>query len=119
MGIYVIGSPIMRSRLQEIAGERFGDLVKGVVDIEKNLLIVGAELHIDAATELQEKYGSLGRALWGINLYPAEEGEKFIEFDSMINLKPALKNRTRGVESEETRNAIIRIVRDKVIDFGL
>jgi len=41
--------------------------------------------------------------LWGINIYPEKSGEDFIEFDSMMNLKPALGNKTRGVDSEETR----------------
>lgn len=117
--MYVISQPITRARLKEITSERFGDLVKGVVDVERRLLIVGPELHIDAAIELQEKYASQGHTLWGINLYPAEEGEAFIEFDSMINLKPAQGNRTRGVDNEEIRNTIVALVREKVSDSGL
>lgn len=119
MPTYLIDSAITRSRLQEIAHERFGDLVKGVVDIEKKLLILGQELHIDGATELQEKFESKSEALWGINLYPGAEGEAFLEFDSMINLKPALGNRTRGVDNPEVREAIRCVVREKISDSGL
>lgn len=116
MGTHHITEPITRARLQEIANEQFGDLVKGVVDIEQGLLIVGQELHIDGATELQEKFQSKGESLWGINLYPGETGEGFLEFDSMINLKPALGNRTRGIEDEKIRTAIADIVYKKIFD---
>ena len=119
MGIYVLKEAISRARLQEIAKERFGDLVKGVVDTEQRILAVGAELHVDAAVELQEKENSKSEQLWGINLYPAETGEAFIEFDSMINLKPALGNRTREVDDAVTRERIKAIVRNIVEDSGL
>lgn len=36
------------------------------------------------------------------------------EFDSMINLKPAFGNRTRGVDNLETQNKIIEIVKKLV-----
>lgn len=119
MGTYRIDKPIDRARLQEIANERFGDIVKGVVDIEQRLLVVGQELHIDGATELQENVASKGENLWGINLYPATHGEDFIEFDSVINLKPALGNRSRDVEDMAVRERIIAIVKEKITDSGL
>ena len=119
MGIYVLKEAISRARLQEIAKERFGDLVKGVVDTEQRILAVGAELHVDAAVELQEKENSKSEQLWSINLYPAETGEAFMEFDSMINLKPALGNRTREVDDAVTRERIKAIVRNIVEDSGL
>ena len=77
----------------------YDNLVKAVVDIEKNLMAVDAGLHSDLE-ELLIEDSSLPKNLWGINLWPEESEDKFIEFDSMINLKPALGNRTRGVEKE-------------------
>ena len=53
--------------------------------------------------------------VWGINLYPEKSGEAFIEFDSMVNLKPAYGNRTRGVENNEVREKIINIVNKFVL----
>lgn len=119
MGTYRIDTPITRARLQEIANERFGDMVKGVVDTEKQLLIIGQELHIDGATELQEKESSKSEHLWGVNLYPAETGEAFLEYDSVINIKPSLGNRTRGVENAEIRGKIKAVVKQKIIDSNL
>ena len=39
-----------------------------------------------------------------------EAGEDFIEFDSMINLKPQFGNRSRSVENEEIQNKIREVV---------
>ncbi len=86
----------------------FGDLVKAVVDIEKNIMIVDAELHADQEKVFLEN-GSKQNNLWGINLYP-EEKDDFIEFDSMINLRPSWGNYTRGVDDENVRKKIVEIV---------
>jgi hypothetical protein len=92
-----------------MAEEGFGDLVKVVVDIEKQILAVGGELHADEETLLL-KSGSRQENLWGINLYPQKAGEEFIEFDSVINLRPAQGNRSRGIENPEIQKRIREIV---------
>jgi len=91
----------------------FGNMVKAVVDIERELLALDAELHSDLEALLLED-GSKQENLWGINLYPGMPVNDFIEFDSMINMRPSQGNRSRGVESEEIRKRIIEIV-NKVI----
>ena len=48
--------------------------------------------------------------VWGINIYPDEPGEEWIEFDSMINVRPAQGNRSRGVDDPAMQAAIRRIV---------
>ena len=115
MGIRIVKDRISRIELQKIANERFGDLVKAAVDIEQGIMALGPELHADAEAELIEKEGSRRENIWGINLYPAETGDMFLEFDSMINLKPAQENRTRGVDDEKIRQEIRRIV-EKIIE---
>jgi hypothetical protein len=57
--------------------------------------------------------GSEQENLWGINLYPDMDGEDFIEFDSMINIRPRQGNRSRGVEDVNVRNRIIEIINNK------
>ncbi len=104
---------ILISELKEMAGHFFGDMVKGVVDIERDLLAVDAELHADLEALLLED-GSRQNNLWGINLYPELSGDQFVEFDSMINLRPSQGNKSRGVEDEEIRKQIIAIVSRKV-----
>lgn len=112
MQILVMGledeEKIRRSQLKEMAGG-FVNLVKAVVDIEKGIMAIGGELHADEEALLLEK-GSKQLNLWGINLYPELQGEKFIEFDSVINLRPIQNNRSRGVEDAQIRQKIIEIV---------
>lgn len=101
--------------LNEMAKKMFGSLVKAVVDIEKEILVIDAEMHADEEKLLIEN-GSKQENCWGINLYPENQGDDFIEFDSMINLRPSQNNRTRGVEDEKIRKKIIQIVWGKVED---
>lgn len=95
--------------LKDMARRMFGNLVKAVVDVEKEVMAVDAELHVDLLEKLIED-GSKQENLWGLNIYPEREDENWIEFDSMINLKPLFGNRTRNIENPETRDKIIKIV---------
>jgi len=58
--------------------------------------------------------GSEQKNIWGINLYPEIEGDDFIEFDSMINMRPSQGNMSRGVDSEEIQTKIKRIVNERI-----
>lgn len=111
----IIRAPITRSELTTLAAARFGDLVKAVVDITRGVMAVSGELHADEEALLLED-GSRQHDLWGINLYPAETGEDWIEFDSVINVRPSQNNRSRSVEDEHTRAAIRRVVHALVPD---
>ncbi len=113
--ILLLHDPISRSDLELIAAQGFGDMVKGVVDIRRAILAVGAELHSDEEAALLDD-GSQQSDLWGINLYPAERTDDWIEFDSMINVRPAQGNRSRSVEDPSLRAEIVRIVGSLVVD---
>ncbi len=54
--------------------------------------------------------------LWGINLYPAERGDDWVDFDSMINIRPSLDNRSRNVEDAALRDLIRSAVANLVKD---
>ena len=99
--------------LRQLAERRFGDMVKAVVDLRRGILLLDAELHADQEAELLAE-GSAQGDLWGINLYPAADGADWLEFDSMINLRPSFGNRSRGVDEPATREAIIALV-DRVV----
>ena len=98
-----------------MAEAMFGDLVKAVVDVRREVMVVDAELHADQEAFLLEK-GSKQVDLWGINLYPELAGEDFVEFDSMINLRPSQENRSREVQDPVIRERILEIVRKLVPD---
>lgn len=100
--------------LKEMAERMYGDLVKGVVDIERKLVVFDAEMHADEEQYLLEK-GSRQDDLWGFNVYPGKYGTgDFIEFDSMINIRPRQKNMSRSVEDSEIRDRIQAIVSEVV-----
>lgn len=100
--------------LKLMSENMFGDLVKAVVDIEKIIMAIDAGLHADQEKVLLEN-GSQQENLWGINLYPDDfQDEDFIEFDSMINLRPSWGNRSRGVDDENIQQKIIEIVNELV-----
>ena len=102
--------PVKVEELTQMSEKMFGGLVKAVVDIKQEMMIVDADLHADQEQELLES-GSEQADLWGINLYPELFGtEDFIEFDSMINIRPVLGNRTRYVDDEALRERIVAIV---------
>lgn len=92
----------------------FHGLVKAVVDIEEESMVVDAVIHADLEKYLLDN-GSNQDNLWGINLYPELTDEDFIEFDSMINIRPRLNNFSRGIEDEKTRKKIISIVNKLVV----
>jgi len=97
------------TELKEMSGRIFGNMVKAVVDVERGLLAVDAELHSDLEALLIQE-GSKQANLWGINLYPEAPGADLVEFDSMINLRPSQGNRSRGVESQDTRQRVLAVV---------
>ena len=97
------------AELNSMAEQGFGTMVKAVVDVESGIMAVDAELHSDQEALLLEN-GSSQRDLWGINLYPDVTGDDWIEFDSMINLRPASGNRSRGVDDTVVRDRIREIV---------
>ena len=113
--LHIIENPIMRAELKKIAEERFGDLVKAAVDIEQEIMAVGGEFHMDEQTLLFEEKGSKQQNVWGLNIYPDETGDGFIEFDSMINLKPNQGNRSRSIQDPAIRERIILIVKKLII----
>ena len=109
MEIIIIKNKIEIEKLKNIAKNQFGSLVKAVVDLEQEIMAVGGELHADEEVLLSEKENSKRENTWGINIYPEKSKNDWIEFDSMINIKPQYNNRSRGVENVDIQNKIIAI----------
>lgn len=91
---------------EKISPDQLGAFVKIVADIEREILSVGCELHIDCAEELLQN-GSLSKNLWGANVYPQE---KKINFVSLINIRPADGNRSMKIELPEVREKVEKII---------
>ena len=109
VSMQILQAPTTTAKLKETAAALFGDMVKAVVDVDRRLIALDAELNSDLEALLLEN-GSSQNALWGINLYPDLKAEEFVEFDSLINIRPSQKNMGRGVNDKATREKIIDIV---------
>lgn len=111
MAIKIVKDSITRKELVEMASEEYGSVVKAAIDVEQGIMAVGGELHADEEVLLMEQEGSKREHTWGINIYPKNPEENWIEFDSMVNLKPAFGNRSRAVESLQVQGRIKEIVK--------
>jgi len=109
----IVTENVTLTEIKAMALATFGNLVKAVVDIEREFVAVDAELHADLEALLLEN-GSKQKNLWGINLYTEIQGDGFVEFDSMINMRPSQGNRSRGIEDKELRDKIIKIVARRI-----
>ena len=105
----ILDTPITKSDLLSSHVVFDGPMIKGVVDIKKGLLGIDANMHADIEQFMLEQ-GSFQDDLWGINLYPEDPDDDFIEFDSMINIRPRQGNRSRTVEDPQIRAKITEIV---------
>lgn len=104
--IRILSRPIRRSELEAMLPGYFGDMIKAVVDVQKSIVGLYAELHADIERELLQQ----GSDLWGINLYPEMEGEDFMEFDSLINIRPHQGSRSRDVQDPAIRKRIVEVI---------
>src|SRR3989338_2511115 len=110
----LIDAKITLSELQQMSDRMFGGLVKAVIDIKKEIMVVDASMHADEEKYLLD-HGSVQDELWGINIYPELTGEDFIEFDSMINIRPRLNNFSRGIDDEKLKKQILNIVNRLIV----
>ena len=113
MVILIVREPVETATVRQAATESFGDMAKAVVDIGRGVLALGGELHADAE-EVLLKDGSRQEDLWGINLYPERPVADWIEYSSLINVRPKAGNRSVVIADEGLR-AKIRAVVERLI----
>lgn len=98
------------AELKEMAKKMYGRIVKADVDVVKQAVVMDMGMHVDGEAFLLEN-DSKQKDIWGINLHPEKYGtDDFVEFESMINLRPSQGNFSRGVDDVEMREKILRIV---------
>lgn len=107
--IVVVDESIARGAVASLAEQRFGDMVKAVVDVRRRIMAIGGDLHADEEQVLLDR-GCRQEDLWGINIYHALPRSEWIEYDSLINIRPSQGNRSRDVEDEGMRSRIREIV---------
>jgi len=110
----IINSKTNLSEIWENREVQNTDLLKIVVDIDRKLIAVDAEMHADLE-ELLLKEGSKQEDLWGANLFPERTDSDFIEYTSFINIRPAQGNRAMEVQDNQVKEAIKKII-DELIE---
>ena len=109
----IITEEISINELKDMPGNYFDEMIKGVIDIKREILALDAPMHADEEAVLIEN-GSRQDDLWGINIYPLNDNNNLIEFESLINIKPQLNNRSITIQSKEIKERINSIL-DKMI----
>ncbi len=108
--VIVLDKKITPDKLKEVALDLDG-YIKFVVDIERGVMTAGGVRHVEGE-EILLKDGSKQQDLWGGG-YDLESGE--MDFDSMINIRPAQGNTSREVLDLEIRKAVEEIVRKLLV----
>ena len=105
----IIKEPVSLIEIWEARNTVFEEVLKIVVDINKNIIAVDAEMHADLE-QLLLMDGSLQYSLWGANIYPLRKRDDQLEFTSLINIRPAMGNRSMEVLDPGIRNKMALIV---------
>lgn len=109
MEIRIVKDKISLAEVEALAENWYGEMVKAVADLENGILAIGGEFHSEGA-ELLFKNGAKNENIWGFNIYPAKSRNEWLEFNSLVNIKPLASNRSMEIESQDIKNKIIEIV---------
>ena len=101
--------------VKEIAKEFYFPMIKGVVDIEKSVIVLGGEYHNDANMYLQENESCEQKDIWGFNIYLDKPREEWLEYNSLINIRPQVGNMAMDIQDKSIRDKIKEIVYKKII----
>jgi hypothetical protein len=110
----IIEKPTKLDELWQSKETGFIELMKIVVDIEKRILAIDAEMHSDLE-EFLLKNGSKQINLWGANIYPDKDKEDFLEFTSFINIRPSQNNKSMEIQNPDIKNLVRQIVNELLI----
>jgi hypothetical protein len=105
--IYLLTENPTLEQLREMLKEH-ETMIKIVIDIRRKILAGGGKMHADCESVLLGN-GSEQDDLWGANWYPEEQD---IEFESLINIRPVLGNRSIIIQSEELREKVEAVTRE-------
>lgn len=113
MNIKVVKDEISLAEVKEIAKEFYGNMIKGVIDVKNEIIALGGEYHMDANMVLTEQ-GSKQVNIWGFNLRLEKKEEEWIEYTSLINIRPNQGNREMELQDKNLRKKIKEIINKKI-----
>lgn len=92
--------------------EALGIYIKLAVDTERRILAGGGELHADCEQTLL-RAGSKQVHIWGADWYPLTQT---IGYESIINIRPSVNNRSMEIQNLALRKQIDQIVQSLLSD---
>ena len=113
MNIIIVEDKISVDELKKIGREFYISIIKGVVDIEKEVVAFGGKFHIDSNMKLIEN-GSEQKDVWGFNINFDEPRDSWVEYISLINIRPLVGNRNMEVQDENIRKKMKQIIDSKI-----
>jgi len=102
----LVESPLSKEELKEIRNQ-YGNYIKVTVDIEKEIVVLGCELHADGEKILLEK-GSSQVDIWGGGI---DLESKIIDATAVLNLRPRFENTSIEILDKKRREAFLKIVK--------
>ncbi len=114
--MHLITQRITRQDLLDRYATCYLTMTKAVIDVNRRAMAVDAEHHSHLEALLLRD-GAVGEHLWGINLMLTQPPEKFIVFDSLINLRPEQDNCGTIITSPELRVTVSGVV-NELVDYG-
>jgi hypothetical protein len=113
MNIKIVEDKISLQELREVAKEFYSTMIKGVVDVEKEIVAFGGEYHADA-NEIMLEAGSRQSDVWGFNIYFDKPREAWIEYVSLINIRPQAGNMEMEIQDKNIRDKMKAIINSKI-----
>lgn len=104
--IHIIRQKATRQQIDEML-EELDPLIKLAVDIERQILAGGGEMHADCESVLLEN-GSRQKDIWGANWIPAT---RTIEFEALINIRPKQQNRSMTIQDPVIKQQVEMIIK--------
>ena|SRR3990167_2255779 len=105
--IFILDRQITKKELNQ-ALEVYSDYIKAVIDIDRNILAIGGEFHIDCE-EVLLKNGSKQSNLYGGGY---RVSTKEVEFSAMSNYKPSLGKLTYEIADEKIRKQLVKLTKE-------
>ena len=114
MDIRIVRDTISFQEVKDLAQEFYKTMIKGTVDIERKIIALCGEYHVDSNMALVEA-GSLQANVWGFNIHPNEGADNWIEYVSLINIRPLAGNKSMEVKDETLRRKMAEIINSKIV----
>lgn len=87
--------------------ERFGEYIKTVIDIHRNICSAGCDRHVESEQMLLET-GSKQRNLWGGGV---DVATKTTDCNSFINIRPSQNNTSNEIQDSRVRKTFETLTR--------